>query len=66
MVDLFLTCSAIPREMDASFDIIMTAIVSAGENDRDPYQDGQDVRVFDKSGYTCPMRKKHFQSKDTI
>jgi hypothetical protein len=67
MVDLSLTCFAIPREMDVSFGTITTAIVSAGENDRDPYQDGQDVRVFDESGYTCPMtRKKHFQSKDMI
>jgi hypothetical protein len=44
----------IPREMDASFDIITTAIVSAG--------DGHDVHVFGESEYICPMRKKIFQS----
>ena len=62
MVVLFLKGSAILKEMDTSFDIIMTAIVSAGENDRNLCHNGHDVHVFGESEYTCPMKKKIFQS----
>ena len=55
-------CSAILKETDASLDIIMTAIVSAGENDCNLCHDGHDVHAFGKSEYTCPMKKNVFQS----
>ena len=62
MVVLSLKCSAILKETDASFDIITTAIVSAGENDRDLCHDGHDVHAFGESEYTSPMKKNFFQS----
>jgi hypothetical protein len=62
MVVLFLKCFAILKVMDASFDLITTAIVFAGENARDLYHDGHDVHAFGESEYTCPMKKKVFQS----
>ena len=61
MVDLSLTCFAIPREMDVSFGTITTAIVSAGKNDRDLCHDGHDVHAFGESEYTCPMKNNVFQ-----
>jgi hypothetical protein len=62
MVVLFLKCSKILKETDASFDIITTAIVFAGENDHDLCHDGHDVHAFGESEYTCPMKKIVFQS----
>jgi hypothetical protein len=63
MVDLSLTCFAIPREMAASFNTITTAIVVAGENACNPYHNGHGVHVFVELGFICPIVKKHFQFK---
>ncbi len=64
MVDLSLTCFAIPRKMADSFDTITTSIVVAGEISHDPYHDGHGVHLFIKLGHVCPTIQKHFQSKD--
>jgi hypothetical protein len=64
MVDLSLTCFAIPRAVVASFDTMTIEIIVVGENAQDPYQDGHGIRVFVESEHTCPTTQKHFQSKD--
>jgi hypothetical protein len=64
MINLSLTCFAIPKAVAASFDMITIEIVIAGENAQDQYQDGHGVHVFVESEHTCPTTQKHFQSKD--
>ncbi len=63
MVALSLTCFAILREMATSFDTIKTAIVLAGENVHNLYHNGYGVHAFVELGFTCPIIKKHSQSK---
>ena len=64
MVDLSLTCFAIPRAVVVSFDTITIEIVVVRENAQDLYRDGHGVRVFAESEHTFPTTQKHFQSKD--
>ncbi len=64
MVDLSLTCFAISRVIDTSFNTITAEIVVVGENACNPYHDGHGIHVFVKSEHTCPTIQKHFQSKD--
>ena len=64
MVNLSMTCFAIPRAVVASFDTMTIEIIVVGENTQDPYQDGHGVCIFVESEHTCPTTQKHFQSKD--
>jgi hypothetical protein len=64
MVILSLTCFTILKGLAALFNMTMTTLDLAGENDWDLYHNGHGVHAFVELGFVSPIIQKLFPFKD--